>query len=235
MSVCSSITRTKLVVPDRRKMLLLSQEMQVVGCLEGFKHFTMYLRSSEELVITVLNSNKDTENVATDRLELVNFDPVMIDREHPPSSPCRHTPSFEDDEYTSYLVGCYETYRRPFVWVRTGHERLVQRCEMYGTVDRDSPIDLLSMTRYMVDSISIWDIIAELVLLTTEPPPANPFDIDHTFLDNLTSAEQAISTGSLLHSLNSLLGKDSVWATPDILRDMKHLALRHVHTLPSLE
>ena len=61
---------------------------------------------------------------------------------------------------------------------------------MYGTIDRDSPIDLLSMTRYMVDSISIWDILAELVLLTTEPPPANPFDIDHTFLDNLTSAEQ---------------------------------------------
>ena len=49
--------------------------MQVVGCLEGFKHFTLYLWSSEELVVTVLNTNKDTENVATDRLELVNFDP----------------------------------------------------------------------------------------------------------------------------------------------------------------
>ena len=29
MSVCSSITRTKLVVPDRRKMLLLSQEVGI--------------------------------------------------------------------------------------------------------------------------------------------------------------------------------------------------------------
>ena len=49
--------------------------MQVVGCLEGFKHFTLYLRSSEELLVTVLNSNKDSENVATDKLDLVNFDP----------------------------------------------------------------------------------------------------------------------------------------------------------------
>ena len=51
----------------------------------------------------------------------------MTDREHPPSSPCRHSSSYEDTEYTSYLIGCYETYRRPFVWVRTGHERLVNR------------------------------------------------------------------------------------------------------------
>ena len=67
---------------------------------------------------------------------------------------------------------------------------------MYGTVDRDSPIDLLSITRYMSDTISIWDILAELVLLTAEPPPANPFDIDHTHLDNLSSVEQVIITCS---------------------------------------
>lgn len=61
---------------------------------------------------------------------------------------------------------------------------------MYGVVERDSPIDLRCMARYMVDDVTIWDIIGELVLLTTEPPPANPFDVDHTYIDNLPSKAQ---------------------------------------------
>ena len=66
-------TSSQLIVPQTDPVF----QMQVVGCLEGFKHFTLYLRSSEELLVTVVNNNKDTQNVATDKLELVNFDPGL--------------------------------------------------------------------------------------------------------------------------------------------------------------
>ena len=89
-----------------------------------------------------------------------------------------------------YLSTSYLPTTNPTNTKNCSNTNILFRCEMYGTVDRDSPIDLLSITRYMADTISIWDILAELVLLTTEPPPANPFDIDHTYLDNLSSVEQ---------------------------------------------
>ena len=67
------------------------------------------------------------------------------------------------------------------------------RCELYGTMNRDSPIDLHCMTRYCLDDISVWDVIGEVVLLTTEAPPANPFHVDHTYLDNLPLQQQVFS------------------------------------------
>ena len=67
---------------------------------------------------------------------------------------------------------------------------------MYGTVDRDSPLDMHCFTRYCsADDVTIWDVLAELVLLTTEPPPANPFNVDHTFLDNLSTQRQVTGPG----------------------------------------
>ena len=96
---------------------------------------------------------------------------------------------------------------------------------MYGTVDRDSPIDLLSITRYMADTISIWDILAELVLLTAEPPPANPFDIDHTYLDNLSSVEQVIFTrfpGFEVWRHSDLKIKESCYQLSSELRSLEY-------------
>jgi len=234
MSVFSSVTRTKLHVPDKRKMLLFSQQMQFIGCQQGFKHISLYLRSPEELMVTVANNNTNAKDIADDKLDQVNFDAGLADSNHPPSSPCVHAQSYEDEEYTVYLIGCYEKYLRPFVWLRTGHGRLIERLEIVGPVDRDSPLDLYSVTDYMSEEVSVWDMIAEVVLLTTEPPPANPFEIDHAALDLLPHTQQALLTGSLLHVLSSLLGKVSKWATEAVLKDIKHLSTRHVHHLSSL-
>ena len=51
--------------------------MSEIGTLQCFKHFSLYLRSEEELFVTINNHNRDTTNVANEKLDLVNFDPGL--------------------------------------------------------------------------------------------------------------------------------------------------------------
>ena len=55
--------------------------MNQFGSLRGFKYFTVFGRSTEEMLVTVFNNNYtvpeggEVADIAAEKLDLVNFDP----------------------------------------------------------------------------------------------------------------------------------------------------------------
>lgn len=53
--------------------------------------------------------------------------------------------------------------------------------------------------------VELWDVIAELVLLSTFPSPANPFAVDMDYCDSLPVPERLLTTAAMLNVLLCIL------------------------------
>ena len=54
----------------------------------------------------------------------------------------------QDEEYTMFLVAGYARYSRPYVWIRSNHDRLVQFTGNHRE-EKDFPLQLKSTANWM--------------------------------------------------------------------------------------
>ena len=99
--------------------------------------------------------------------------------------------------------------------------------------EKDLPLRLATIVNWKHADIKIWDIVAELIGNALQPPPANPFAIDHAFFDSLSVEESLITAGSLLSFLWKIF--QSNYPFKDlILKDIEMLAERHLNEFQDL-
>ena len=53
--------------------------------------------------------------------------------------------------------------------------------------------------------ITVWDIVAELVHICTQPSPPNPFEVDLDYFAALPLAERFLASGAMVDFLRRLL------------------------------
>lgn len=98
-------------------------ECLTVGCLRGFKHFELYLRGREELLVKIFNSKK-TQSRQPSSKELAKKHTMkqkmrlkwQSTDNLPPASPCDRELE-RDPLKTVFLIAGYARYKSPFVWV----------------------------------------------------------------------------------------------------------------------
>ncbi|XP_076829429.1 uncharacterized protein LOC143475461 isoform X2 [Brachyhypopomus gauderio] len=123
-----------------------------------------------------------------------------------PASPSEREIAVPEMNCTLFLLAGYAKYGRPYAWIRSNHERLVN----IGGTDslvKDTPMKLKSITDWVLTSqgTKVWDIVNELVGLCTMPPPDNPFCLDMRYLQTLPLPKRFLITGALLNFLEMIV------------------------------
>ncbi|KAI5609916.1 hypothetical protein C0J50_5588, partial [Silurus asotus] len=114
-----------------------------------------------------------------------------------PASPSEREITVPEMNRTLFLLTAYAKYGRPYAWVRSNHERLIN----VGGADslaKNTPMKLKSITDSDLapQGTWVWDVVHELVGLCTMPPPDNPFSLDMCYLKNLSLPERFLTTGA---------------------------------------
>ncbi|WAR27876.1 hypothetical protein MAR_013580, partial [Mya arenaria] len=171
----------------KKKLQGFLTEMLKLGTVKGFKHFAMYMRGREEMVLSVVNTPQALSSS-------LPSNPVSIQSDHrkmrslmlsmrsqvilsthgvkdvglPPASPS------EEESLPTRLVKL------------TGESR-----------EKDCPLKLKSTLKWKDNEVFVWDIIAELVKLCTYPAPRNPFEIDFNYFNLLPLQEKVLASASM--------------------------------------
>jgi len=174
-----------------------------LGCLKGFKLFSLYLRGREELLVTI-GSTDNTQKKDVDE--------------------------FGGSNNVVFLVGAYARYKCPFVWVRSNHTQLPSG---KPTPSKDTPIELRTTAVWKTENIRLWDVIAEIVPLAFSNPAqiSNPFEVDREFFQHLSPLDRFLNSGALLHFLKRIyLATDALAQL--VLPDLQWLSDFHFANLP---
>ena len=86
---------------------------------------------------------------------------------------------------TVFLLAGYDKYQRPYVWLRSASPVL-----QLSESAEDMPLSLKTTERWPQSdppSVTIWEIVAELVSLCVVPAPPNPFELDPSSLEGAWS------------------------------------------------
>ncbi|KAK1797100.1 hypothetical protein P4O66_008490, partial [Electrophorus voltai] len=123
-----------------------------------------------------------------------------------PASPSEREIAVPEMNCTLFLLAGYAKYGRPYAWIRSNHERLVNIGGSDSLV-KDTPMKLKSITDWVLTSqgTRVWDIVNELVGLCTMPPPDNPFSLDMCYLQTLPLPKRFLVTGALLNFLEMIV------------------------------
>mmetsp|Transcript_31661 Transcript_31661/g.51100 ORF Transcript_31661/g.51100 Transcript_31661/m.51100 type:complete len:220 (-) Transcript_31661:205-864(-) len=201
------------------------------GCLKGFKYFSLYLRGREELLVIVENraqpgvtprSNKASPKYAS------YFHP--IDNGLPPASPSERDPAEASPEETVFLIGGYARYKCPYVWLRSNHTRLRTS---RGPADKDLPLKLSTTEGWKTTNAKVWEIVAELVSLNTQPCPENPFALDIAFIETLPPLERSLVCAGLVSFLRELYLSDASYSDL-VYGDLCHIINSHFAEIGSV-
>ncbi|XP_027143822.1 uncharacterized protein si:dkey-19b23.7 isoform X2 [Larimichthys crocea] len=117
-----------------------------------------------------------------------------------PASPSEREIAVPEVNCTLFLLAGYVKYGRPYAWIRSNHERLVN----IGGTDsmvKDTPMKLKSIADWQTRGIRVWDVVSELVSLCTIPSPSNPFALDMRYIKSLPLPDRFLVTGALLNFL----------------------------------
>lgn len=155
--------------------------------LRGFKHFETSIRGREEITVTVKSA------------PTTQFAELDARNEWRPASPCCREIVPQEEGRVRFLVAAYVKYKRPLVWLRGHHEKMMQKREA-----KDSPVYLNCLTENRTNgqgieqdnSVRIWHIIQELVQLLTGLE--NAFEIDWPLLDAMNDEERVLYTSGLI-------------------------------------
>ncbi|XP_046905182.1 uncharacterized protein si:dkey-19b23.7 [Hypomesus transpacificus] len=162
----------------------------------------------------------------------------QADRDHSseahllPASPSEREIAVPEVNCTLFLLAGYAKYGRPYAWIRSNHERLVN----IGGTDalvKDTPMKLKSVTDWQTQEIRIWDVVSELVCLCTVPSPSNPLALDMRYLKSLPLTEGFLVTGALLNFLEmyAVHGNRDELHYDKVIEEVKSLRRLHVQTL----
>lgn len=117
----------------------------------------------------------------------------------------------ETSTSTTFLVGAYAKYDRPYAWVRVSGRNgssssSASTSENNGTIDgTDLPLDLTCTTRWEIGRYRVWDVVEELIATRMFPKPTNVFQIDHINLKRMTKQDKYLCTGALIAFLRDVL------------------------------
>uniref|UniRef100_A0A3Q3WH31 DUF7886 domain-containing protein n=1 Tax=Mola mola TaxID=94237 RepID=A0A3Q3WH31_MOLML len=218
----SSVTGSE----QRRKLQHFLSDLALLGSLQGFKYFQPWLRGKEELLLTVVNEDL----VEPPRVSLTNcsagkcFRHTLLTLSLNWLSPAVSLP--QEMNCTLFLLAGYVRYGRPYAWIRSNHERLVN----IGGTDsmvKDTPMKLKSITDWQTRGVRVWDVVSELVCLCTIPSPSNPFALDMRYIRNLPLPDRFLATGALLNFLEIFL--------LSVVEEVKPLRRLHVQCLLELQ
>ncbi|XP_072034055.1 uncharacterized protein [Amphiura filiformis] len=211
----------------KKKLQNFLTEMLRVGCVRGFKYFSMYMRGREEMICTVLNEpltpTSASPAMGTTSEGHFNFEGSFtssdlpfeqlsglgyMDVGLPPASPSEREIIPMTDDRTVFLIAGYAKYSCPYVWVRNNHERLVKLKDgdsSKPSISRDSPLKLKSTSHWNDKDIRIWDVLGELVKLSSLPSPHNPFAVDLEYFTSLPVNERIVASAAMVHFLQCVL------------------------------
>ncbi|XP_031145681.1 uncharacterized protein si:dkey-19b23.7 [Sander lucioperca] len=153
-----------------------------------------------------------------------------------PASPSEREIAVPEVNCTLFLLAGYVKYGRPYAWIRSNHERLVN----IGGTDsmvKDTPMKLKSIADWQTGGIRVWDVISELVCLCTVPSPSNPFALDMRYIKSLPLPDRFLVTGALLNFLEMYV----VYRNRDelnydkVVEEVKPLRRLHVQSLLELQ
>ena len=181
-----------------------------LGCMKGFRHFSFYLRGKEELLVVVKSAAAGSDGEGGDGSEaeaqvaarrgLPPASPAarevqqvrLSSQHHHPttprcgSGPCLTRPAAQaGTDETVFLLAGYDKYQRPYVWLRSASPVL-----QLSESAEDMPLSLKTTERWPQSdppSVTIWEIVAELVSLCVVPAPPNPFELDPSSLEGAWS------------------------------------------------
>ncbi|XP_071374372.1 uncharacterized protein [Centroberyx affinis] len=153
-----------------------------------------------------------------------------------PASPSEREIAVPEVNCTLFLLAGYAKYGRPYAWIRSNHERLVN----IGGTDsmvKDTPMKLKSITDWQTQGIRVWDVVSELVCLCTIPSPSNPFALDMRYVKNLPLPERFLVTGALLNFLEMyvVFGNRDELHYDKVVEEVKPLRRLHVQSLLELQ
>lgn len=149
-----------------------------------------------------------------------------------PASPSEREIAVPEMNCTLFLLAGYAKYGRPYAWIRSNHERLVN----IGGTDsmvKDTPMKLKSIADWTSKDVHVWDMVSEMVGLCTMPPPDNPFALDRSYLQALPLPDRFLVTGALLSCLEDLVvrgNREEVYYEM-VLLEMAWLRRLHVNSL----
>lgn len=233
---------------ETARLSLFLADCLSVGCLKGFKHFEVYLRGREELLLRVYIDNKNTTQSNLSNRSSYNSNSLSLAKSQsnavfspktrrtlsngsdfmnlvlPPSSPLDK--DLEKDETNHvFLIAGYARYKCPYVWLRSNHKRLIQ-LQGDQKLETDNPLKLDTIAAWKTKDIRLWNIIAEVITLCLEPAPENPFEIIHSYYNSLPLEEMAVSTGAMINFLQKVYLMDTTYADK-VFEDIKILQQRH--------
>ncbi|XP_042368716.1 uncharacterized protein si:dkey-19b23.7 [Plectropomus leopardus] len=153
-----------------------------------------------------------------------------------PASPSEREIAVPEVNCTLFLLAGYVKYGRPYAWIRSNHERLVN----IGGTDsmvKDTPMKLKSIADWQTRGIRVWDIISELVCLCTVPSPSNPFALDMRYIKSLPLPDRFLVTGALLNFLEMYVvyGNRDEMHYDKVVEEVKPLRRLHVQSLLELQ
>lgn len=151
----------------------------------------------------------------------------------------RAAPETPSARSTTFLVGAYAKYDRPYAWVRSG--------PLAGVADdaaeQDLPLDLECTKRWEEGAHRAWDVVEELVRMRVFPAPANAFEVDHVALRNTPRDDRYLITGALVAFLRDVAADEGAAATrrrngngnafeAAVTRDVEKLVRSHFADVP---
>ncbi|XP_068164910.1 uncharacterized protein si:dkey-19b23.7 [Antennarius striatus] len=153
-----------------------------------------------------------------------------------PASPSEREIAVPEVNCTLFLLAGYVKYGRPYAWIRSNHERLVN----IGGTDsmvKDTPMKLKSISDWQTRGIRVWDVVSELVCLCTVPSPSNPFALDMRYIQNLPLPDRFLVTGALLNFLEMYVvyGNRDELHYDKVVEEVKPLRRLHVQSLMELQ
>uniref|UniRef100_A0A3B5ADF9 Si:dkey-19b23.7 n=1 Tax=Stegastes partitus TaxID=144197 RepID=A0A3B5ADF9_9TELE len=230
----------------KRKLQHFLSDLALLGSLQGFKYFQPWLRGKEELLLTVVNEDlvsfcrQNKINTSACTVTLVTS--FCIHREPSseehllPASPSEREIAVPEVNCTLFLLAGYVKYGRPYAWIRSNHERLVN----IGGTDsmvKDTPMKLKSIADWQTRGIRVWDVVSELVCLCTVPSPSNPFALDMRYIKSLPVPDRFLVTGALLNFLEMyvIYGNRDELHYDKVAEEVKPLRRLHVQSLLELQ
>eukprot|EP00002_Diphylleia_rotans_P018277 TRINITY_DN3543_c0_g1_i2.p1 TRINITY_DN3543_c0_g1~~TRINITY_DN3543_c0_g1_i2.p1 ORF type:complete len:230 (-),score=54.58 TRINITY_DN3543_c0_g1_i2:94-783(-) len=184
------------------KLNLFLKECLRFGVLRGFRHFSLYLRGREELIVTLKTVSRPSVSPtsATPRGFVKGLSPIPNGL--PPASPCAK--DLMEDQDAIFLVGGYARYKVPMVWLRSNHARLFG-ITTDGGGEKDLPIQLACLSKFKTGQLKVWDIVLELVSKVVHPTPENPFEVDYDYFEQLEPFERALNSAGMVNFLRKIL------------------------------
>ncbi|CAJ0765906.1 23191_t:CDS:2, partial [Entrophospora sp. SA101] len=170
-----------------------------VGCLKGFKRFELYLRGREELLLRVYIVHKSTNGSS------------IVDGNEKTSSTI-----YESSRIKYNSLSLAKSHHDALFSPKTP-DILDLILSPSSPLDNDLSKDesnivflIAGYARYKY--IKLWDIIEEVITLSLNIAPENPFEINHSYYDTLPVEECAVSTGAMIDFLQKVYIKDTNYA-----------------------